>query len=73
MTGRELIIYILSNHLEDEPVIKDGKLIGFLSVDEAAIKKNVGSATIEALIELGHMDCHTLNDVRQIPVRAGQL
>ena len=46
MTGRDLIIYILSNGLENEPIVKDGKLIGFMTVEEAATKMNVGSATI---------------------------
>lgn len=46
MTGRELIIYILSNRLEDEQVFKDGVFIGFLTVAEAAERLNVGIATI---------------------------
>ena len=35
MTGRELILYILSNGLENEPVFKDGKFIGFMTEEEA--------------------------------------
>lgn len=46
MTGRELIIYILENHLENEVVCADGKILGLLSVEEAAKKFDVGSATI---------------------------
>lgn len=46
MTGRELILYILSNGLEDEPVFKDGKFIGFITAGEAAVKMNVGVPTI---------------------------
>lgn len=46
MTGRELIIYILKNDLEDEPVFKNGKFIGFITAIEAAEKMNVGVATI---------------------------
>ena len=42
MTGRELIIYILENDLENEPVFQDDKLIGFLNEREAAVKLNVG-------------------------------
>ena len=45
VTGRDLILYILSNNLEDEEVFKDGKLIGFLTAWEAAEKMNVGIAT----------------------------
>lgn len=46
MTGRDLIVYILSNNLENEPIVKDGKLIGFTTVDEIAAKMDVGNATI---------------------------
>ena len=52
MTGRDLIIYILENELEDEPVFKDGKFIGFLTIEEVAIRMNVGTATVKALYEL---------------------
>jgi predicted transcriptional regulator len=46
MTGRDLIIYILENGLENEPIFKDGKIIGFITAGEAAAKMNVGVATI---------------------------
>lgn len=46
MTGRDLIIYILQNGLEDEPVFEDGRLLGFMTAIEAAIKFDVGLATI---------------------------
>ena len=67
MTGRDLIIYILNNHLEDEPVFKDGKLIGFLTVDQAALKFNVGIATIEALIQMGKLSHIQIGDTVYIP------
>lgn len=47
MTGRELILYILENGLEDEPVMQGGKFVGFMSGIEAAAKFNVGMATID--------------------------
>ena len=50
MTGRDLIIYIMSNGLENEPIVSDGKLVGFMTVEEAAAKLNVGSATIHVWI-----------------------
>ena len=31
MTGRELIVYILENGLENEPIFKNGKPIGFIT------------------------------------------
>lgn len=63
MTGRELIIYILENGLEDEPVFKDGKFIGFITIGEAAAKMNVGSATVKALI--------LQNKIESVPVVSG--
>ena len=63
MTGRELIIYILENGLEDEPVFKDGKFIGFITIGEAAAKMDVGSATIQTLI--------LQNKIEGVPVISG--
>lgn len=56
MTCRDLICYILQNGLEDEPVIKDGKFVGLLTLDEAAVKLNVGKAAIRAMIQDGNVD-----------------
>lgn len=56
MTGRDLIIYILSNHLEDEPIFSDGMLIGFITVEEAAVRLGVGVSTIYALIQQGQLE-----------------
>lgn len=51
MTGRDLIVYILTNHLEDRPVFENGTFIGFITIEEAAQKMDVGVATIKALIQ----------------------
>lgn len=56
MTGRDLIVYILKNNLENEQVFKDGKFIGFITVDEAASKTNVGVATVYAWIQQGRLN-----------------
>lgn len=53
MTGRDLIIYILENHLENEPVFLDKGFLNLLSEEDAAVKLNVGQATIKAWLELG--------------------
>ena len=37
MTGRDLILYILTNKLEDEPILKDGKFIDFINIAEALV------------------------------------
>lgn len=48
MTGKELILYILQNNLENTVVLEDGFFVGFMTEDEAAIKFGVGPATIRA-------------------------
>ena len=53
MTGRDLIMYILENKLENEPVIKDGVFIGLVSEKEIAAKYNVGVSTIRAWVKYG--------------------
>lgn len=50
MTGRELMLYILQNKLEDEIIIET------MSVEEAAVLYGVGLATIRAWWELGLLD-----------------
>lgn len=48
MTGKELILYILQNNLEDTIVLQDGFFIGFMTEEEAAVKFGVGVANIRA-------------------------
>ena len=50
MTGRDLIIYILQNNLEDTKVFEDGRPLGLMSIEEAAVKFNVGIGTIRLWI-----------------------
>ena len=52
MTGKDLIIYILMNNLEDEPIFNNGKFVGFMNVNEAALEFNVGIETISLWYEL---------------------
>ena len=70
MTGRDLIIYILQNHLEDEEVFKDGKFIGFLTPKEAAVKFGVSNATIHAWMSLGMLEGGTVTQQTYIPATA---
>lgn len=46
MTGRQLIIYILQNNLEDEDVFQDGVFVGLMTEEQAAARFDVGIATI---------------------------
>ena len=45
MTGKELIIYILENNLENETIFSDCFINKLMTVDEAAVKFEVGNAT----------------------------
>lgn len=67
MTGRELIVYILKNGLEDEPVIKDGKIIGFMTIDEFAAKMGVGISTVSVWIFQGRLHCVRIGGMLYIP------
>lgn len=68
MTGRDLIIYILENGLEEVEV---GKLIfqtpAFLSIFDAAKKFNVGEATISAWVQSGQLKAFVVNGELRIP------
>lgn len=48
MTGKELILYILQNNLENTIVLENGFFIGFMTEEEAAVKFGVGTAQIRA-------------------------
>ena len=41
MTGRDLIIFIMENRLEDETIFENGDIPGFMTIDQAAEKWNV--------------------------------
>jgi hypothetical protein len=67
MTGRDLIIYILSNGLEDEPVFNNGKFIGFVTPEEVAVRNNVGTATVHAWIHQGRLCSEAVKEGLYIP------
>ena len=56
MTGRDLIIYILQNNLEDKPVNLGAGFLNMLSVEEAAMKMKVGVETIKLWFALKMID-----------------
>lgn len=55
MTGRDLILYILKNNLENAPVVNNGRFLVFLTVDETAIRLGTGSATVKVWVERGYL------------------
>ena len=70
MTGRDLIIYILQNHLEDEPVFDDGIFLGFMTAMEAAVKFNVGVATVRVWVNDGSLPGIRIGETIYIPANA---
>lgn len=69
MTGRDLIIYILKNNLEDEPVFIDGIVLGFLTVEEAAVKLGVAVSTIYIWIGQGVLDHIQIGGTYFVPAK----
>lgn len=70
MTGRDLILYILSNGLENEEIFKNGKFIGFMTAEEAALKLNVGVATIYSWVTMGMLEGVVIAGMLYIPANA---
>ena len=70
MTGRDLILYILNNNLEDELVFKDGKFLGFLSIAQFAEKHNVGEETVRLWVDFGYVESAIVYDEVYIPCNA---
>lgn len=73
VTGRELILYILENHLEDKPVFEDGRFVGYISFGEAATSMDVGIATIGALIRINDIEHIQVNGETYLPFYYKQL
>lgn len=67
MTGRDLIIYILQNNLEDKMVIEDEKILGFMTAEETACKFNVGVDTVKTWMTLGILPHHCIGDKIYVP------
>ena len=70
MTGRDLILYILQNNLEDDLVFEDGIFLGFMNEMEAAIKFDVGTATIRAWVCQELLPAIRIVDMIYIPATA---
>lgn len=67
MTGKELILYILLSDLEDEEIDKDGKLVGFITIEQMAFKRGVGVETVRTWIKLGQIKSVTIGGLTMIP------
>lgn len=62
MTGKEVIMYILQNDLVNKEVFEDGIFVGFMSEEEAAVKYEVGPATIRSLYTIGCLESFKIGD-----------
>lgn len=62
MTGRDLIMFILENRLEDLTIFEDGNIPGYMTIGQAAEKWNVGEATVSTWIELGKIHAITVGN-----------
>ena len=68
MNGRDLILYILMNNLEEKEVIdENGVFIGFMTIEDAAVKSEVGVATVKILIYTGQIKAVRIADKILIP------
>lgn len=70
MTGKELILYILNNNLEDSEVFQNGRLLGFHSLAEYAELKNVGTETVRLWVNFGYLKAVIIYDEIYIPYNA---
>ena len=70
MTGKELMLYILQNNLEDAQVFENGTFLDFMTIGKAAVKYNVGIATVKNWVELGKLPSITIGTVIYIPKNA---
>ena len=70
MTGRDLIIYILENGLEDKEVLDGDKILGFETLYGLAEKKETGVETIIALCKMHDVPTVLINNKVCIPVFA---
>lgn len=67
MIGRDLIIYILENKLENERVFENGTFLGFITPNEVALKMDVGVATVFTWIFRGQLDHVKIGNLYLVP------
>lgn len=67
MTYGDLIVYIIQNNLVNEEVFQNGKLAGFMSIPEAAVKFEVGESTVRTWIWMGMIKYIRFNELVLIP------
>ena len=66
MTGRELIVHILENGLEDVSMFETAFYQSFPTVKSVAVAFNVGIATVEAWVQNDCLDSFEFDGVEYI-------
>lgn len=66
MTGRDLIVYIMANHLEDAPISSIINSAGLMTVEQAAILFGVGTASIETFMQLGTLQYVIIGGIKLV-------
>ena len=67
MLGRDLIIYILKNHLEDKPILDNGRPVGYITTEEAAAMFDVGLETINVWHKTGAISGVNIDGTLYVP------
>lgn len=68
LTGRDLIVYILENNLENEKVVDEkGRFLGFVTEEEAAARLNVGVEAIVVMYSMGMLNGIKMGDHLYFP------
>lgn len=67
MNGRDLIVYIMQNHLEDEEVLKDGRVMGLVSDMELAVKFHTGVESVRTLMSMTHTPSVKIDNTMYYP------
>ena len=67
LTCKDWMIYILEHGLINEPIFNKGKLLGFISVMEAAVNFDVGEAPVRLWVQMNMLDSVKIGNVIYIP------
>lgn len=68
MTGKELIVYILSNNLENVVLGCDTlEVLGYITKDAFAVKNRVGLSTVDAWLLSGKVPFVTIGNRVYVP------
>lgn len=69
MNGKDMILYILQNDLEARPIFRNGRFLDFMTVEETAMKFDVGVATVKIWAKLNLIKHIQIGDQFWFPKR----